>query len=82
MLTRSKESGRATEIGDVLPNESLMKFLAALKQFERKFCDSLVSGTQFSLQLEVRGDQGVVIHIKNRVEDLTHVESPPTACPK
>jgi hypothetical protein len=45
-------------------NESLSVFLRCLKEFDQDFCNLIYSGTDFTLRLEVRGNQGRLIHCR------------------
>lgn len=45
-------------------DESLALFLRNLKKFEQAFIDMVVSKKDFTLRLEVRGDQGNLLHCR------------------
>lgn len=45
-------------------DESLGKFLAAMKDFDKRFCDAMSAGTDYTLKLEVHGDHGDLIHVR------------------
>ena len=51
-------------VARVLPEESLKEFLAAMRDFDQSFVDALVSGVDFTIKLEVRGDCGKLLHAK------------------
>ena len=51
-------------IAEVLPEESLNEFLAAMRNFNQAFVDALVSGVDFTIKLEVRGNCGEMLHAK------------------
>jgi hypothetical protein len=60
MSSRPQKSYR-----DVLTDdESLAGFLAAMADFDRAFCDSMQSGADFTIKLEVHGCGGVLIHAR------------------
>lgn len=44
--------------------ESLSHFLSAMKDFDRAFCDSMASGADFTLKLEIHGDKGKMLHAR------------------
>ncbi len=43
-------------IAEVLPEESLNEFLATMRDFDQRFVNALVSGVDFTIKLEVRGN--------------------------
>ena len=43
---------------------SLADFLSAMSDFDRAFCDSLASGADFTIKLEVHGNAGSLIHAR------------------
>lgn len=50
---------------EVIKDElSLRVFLRTLQKFDRMFCDSMISGEDFTLKLEVRGNKGELIHCR------------------
>lgn len=53
-----------TGVGALLPDESLEQFLAAMRDFNQAFVDALVSGVDFTIKLEVRGNCGELLHAK------------------
>lgn len=53
-----------TKVSEYLPDESLDQFLAAMQDFDQSFVDALVSGVDFTIKLEVRGDAGKLLHAK------------------
>lgn len=44
--------------------ESLSHFLAAMRDFDKSFCDSMASGADFTLKLEIHGDSGKMLHAR------------------
>ena len=51
-------------VAGVLPEESLKEFLAAMREFNQAFVDALISGVDFTIKLEVRGNCGELLHAK------------------
>ena len=51
-------------VAEVLSEESLKEFLAAMREFNQAFVDALISGVDFTIKLEVRGNCGVLFHVK------------------
>ena len=50
---------------EILPDDaSLADFLSAMKDFDRAFCDSVASGADFTLKLEIHGNRGELIHAR------------------
>jgi hypothetical protein len=50
---------------DILKNrQSLAVFLRQMRKFDRKFCDMMVGGDDFTLRLEVRGSKGELVHCR------------------
>ena len=45
-------------------NESLAHFLNTMGDFDREFCDSMASGADFTLKLEIHGNSGKLIHAR------------------
>jgi len=43
---------------------SLADFLNAMSDFDRAFCDSVASGADFTIKLEVHGNAGVLLHAR------------------
>jgi hypothetical protein len=48
--------------------ESLGLFLAALAEFDRSFCDSMVAGKDFTLILEAHGNLGELLHVRVKTD--------------
>lgn len=44
--------------------ESLAIFLKAMRKFDRFFCDLMTSGADFTLKLEIRGNQSELLHAR------------------
>ncbi len=50
---------------DILKSrQSLAVFLRQMKKFDRKFCDMMAGGDDFTLRLEVRGSKGELVHCR------------------
>jgi hypothetical protein len=50
---------------DVLKdNASLADFLSAMQDFDRAFCDSMATGADFTIKLEVHGCKGELLHAR------------------
>jgi hypothetical protein len=45
-------------------DESLAHFLNAMGDFDREFCNALASNADFTLKLEIHGNQGKMIHAR------------------
>jgi hypothetical protein len=45
-------------------NRSLMMFLENLREFDQTFCDVMFGRKDFTIRLEVRGNQGSMIHCR------------------
>ena len=45
-------------------DESLANFLAAMSDFDSRFCAAMVAGADFTLKLEIHGDKGEMIHAR------------------
>lgn len=53
------------ELSDVLKDEkSLREFVSSMRDFNQAFCDAMSSCVDFTIKLEVRGDQGVLLHAR------------------
>lgn len=48
-------------------DRSLATFLRNMSKFDRKFCEAMADGVDFTLRLEVHGNKGEIIHC--RVQD-------------
>ena len=63
---------------DVLPDDaSLVVFLRNLRAFDRKFCDAMSQGLDFTLRLEVRGNHGRLAHCRVSRDDYDRISDPP-----
>ena len=51
-------------VEDLLPDESLQKFMAAMRSFDQSFVDALISGVDFTYKLEVQGKDGKLKHAR------------------
>jgi hypothetical protein len=51
-------------VQEILENESLEVFLAAMRDFDQAFVDALSAGIDFTIKLEVRGDLGEMLHAR------------------
>lgn len=50
---------------DILNDDtSLTEFLSALADFDRSFCNSMASGADFTLKLEIHGCSGAMLHAR------------------
>lgn len=50
---------------EILPeDEELKTFVAQLSEFNRAFCDHVATGEEFTLRIEVHGNQGSLIHCR------------------
>ena len=56
-----------------LPNESLALFERKMAKFMQLFCDSIASGNDFTLRLEVRGNKKELIHARVYTDDIERV---------
>ena len=45
-------------------DESLAAFLKAMGQFDRRFCEAMTEGTDYTIRLEVHGCKGELIHAR------------------
>jgi hypothetical protein len=45
-------------------DESLCLFLKSLKKFDQAFCDHIADGDDFTLKIEVHGNQGKMLHVR------------------
>ena len=45
-------------------DESLQVFLAALAEFDRRFCDVMADGDDYTLRIEIHGNGGELIHCR------------------
>jgi len=45
-------------------DESLGTFLKALSRFDREFCNLMAEGTDFTIKLEIHGNNGELIHAR------------------
>jgi len=43
-------------------DESLALFLRSMAEFDRRFCDAMTDGGEFTLKIEVHGNKGELIH--------------------
>jgi hypothetical protein len=44
--------------------KSLNEFVSSMRDFNQAFCDAIASRVDFTIKLEVRGNQGVMLHAK------------------
>lgn len=51
-------------------DRSLKEFLAALADFNGRFCDQITAGSDFTLKLEVHGNKGELIHTRTSVDSF------------
>jgi len=62
---------RQNEIEDVLRgDESLKTFTQQLKKFDQKFCEGIVSGADFTIKIEVRGNNGELVHARVYTDEI------------
>ena len=48
---------------DVLPDDvSLVEFMKSMKDFEEDFVDAMMKGVDFTIKLEVRGNNSNLVH--------------------
>ncbi len=45
-------------------SKSLALLLRSMQKLERKFCDSMMAGTDFTLRIELKGNGGVLSHAR------------------
>lgn len=45
-------------------DESLATFLKAMRSFDKRFCEMMTEGTDFTLRLEVHGNSGELLHVR------------------
>lgn len=43
---------------------SLLIFMKKMMEFDRRFCEVMASGNEFTVRIEVKGDKGKVIHCR------------------
>lgn len=61
---------------DVLTDdESLAGFLAAMSDFDRAFVDSMASGADFTIKLEVHGQGGKMLHARSSSDNFRRPSS-------
>jgi hypothetical protein len=51
-------------------DESLAYFMRAMADFERKFCDEMTSGTDYTLVMEIRGNSGELLHCRVKSDNF------------
>jgi hypothetical protein len=52
-------------LSEILKDEkSLEEFIEAMKDFNQAFCDAMAGGVDFTIKLEVHGDQGIMLHAR------------------
>jgi hypothetical protein len=44
--------------------------MSQMSKFERRFCASMMSGGDFTLVLEVRGDKGLLLHSRVKSDEF------------
>lgn len=62
-----KKNNQGLSILDKLDKKgdgSLAVFTRKIIEFDRKFCDAMVSGNEFTIRLEIRGDKSKVVHCR------------------
>ena len=69
----AKGNGYREAFGD--NDESLAIFLRAMRRFDRDFCEAMASGVDFTLRLEIRGDQGRMIHARVNADGFERPKS-------
>lgn len=55
-------------------DESLAMFMRQLKDFDRRFCDMMTSGNDFTIRLEVQGNKGKLEHARVHFESFERHE--------
>lgn len=60
-------NGFAEVIND---DESLLLFIENMKEFDEKFCEAMVKGSDFTLRLEVHGNVGEILHVKTHIDSI------------
>ena len=59
------QPGSQPDYRQVLKDDaSLADFLSAMRDFDRAFCDSMASGADFTIKLEVHGNTGILLHAR------------------
>lgn len=64
-MSKEDRGSKSPRYCDLLNSESLAGFLAAMADFDRAFCDSMQSGADFTIKLEVHGNAGEMIHARS-----------------
>lgn len=56
---------KQSDYAKVLPHpDSLDKFVRSLAEFDRRFCDLMAQGGDFTLKIEIHGNKGELIHAR------------------
>ena len=45
-------------------DHSLAMFLRAMQKFDRAFCDAISGNEDFTLRMEIHGNQGELLHVR------------------
>ncbi len=51
-------------------DKSLSLFLETVAEFDRSFCDRMVNGDDFTINIEVRGNAGVLLHARLKADSF------------
>lgn len=64
----SPTNGFAEAIGD--DDASLRAFITKMAEFDKKFCEMMARGVDFTIRLEVNGSQGSIKHVRLFTDDI------------
>lgn len=78
-MTKKNSQGSSTQDSRSLvdklkdnDDDSLALFLSRMAKFDKLFCDSLASGDDFTIRLDIRGNRGRVIHCKVHMDEIAY----------
>lgn len=61
------------QCGKILGDDSLKMFVKCLREFDTKFCNVMNEGTDFTLRLEVRGNERTLQHCRVSVDEISRL---------
>ncbi len=63
-MSEQKSSSQSNYREALKDDESLALFLAAMADFDGAFCDAMMSGVDFTLRLEIHGNNKEMLHAR------------------
>lgn len=64
MNGEQREPSKTNGFQSVLKNDSLAVFIESMGDFDKQFCDLMMSGNDFTLRMEVHGNCNKLLHAR------------------